>query len=160
MIRLANSADAERIGELWLEMVAYHAEFDPVMFRPSPHGAALYAQNVRERLEDPRARLLVAEAEGAVVGYASGLIADLTTGFFLPLRSGLLSDIFVAESHRRRGLGRALVERLALWFRDSGVRQFEWHVSADNEPALAFWAALDGKTTLLRMRAQIPEEGE
>ena len=158
MIRLAEASDAERIGQLWLEMVAFHAAFDPEMFRPTENGAELYARSVRDRIHDPQARILVAELDGEVVGYVNGMIADITTEIFQPLRCGLLSDIYVAGSYRGHGLGRTLVERLTLWFRSAGIRYFEWHVSAKNKEALAFWDSIGGETTILRMRAEIEEE--
>ena len=156
MIRLAVECDAERIGEMWAEMVQFHAQFDAAAFRPAAQGPALYARAIRERLSDPLARILVAEQNGAVVGYVSGAIADITTELFQPLRCGLLADIYVCQAHRRRGVGRQLVERLCLWFRDQEVTYFEWHVSAKNQAALNFWAAIGGENTMLRMRAQVP----
>ena len=157
MIRLAEALDAERIGELWAEMVSYHAAMDPQIFRPAASGAELYARSILDRLSDADARVLVAELDGAVVGYVSGVIADITTEMFMPLRCGLLADIYLQAAFRRRGLGRQLVERLMLWFRSRGLRHFEWHVSAGNHEALAFWKAIGGETTMLRMRAFIPE---
>ena len=159
MIRLALETDARRIGELWEEMVSYHAQFDARTFRAASNGAALYERRVLERLDDPQSRVLVAEADADVAAYASAVIADITTEMFQPLRCGLLSDIYVSEPYRRRGLGRALVERLCLWFRDQDVSHFEWHVSARNREALAFWQALGGEPTILRMRASVPGEG-
>lgn len=157
MIRLAEALDAERIGELWAEMVDYHAALDPQTFRPAAGGAELYARGILDRLRDSDARVLVAEMDGAVVGYVNGVIADITTEMFLPLRCGLLADIYLQAAYRRRGLGRQLVERLTLWFRSRRVRHFEWHVSAENHEARAFWQAIGGETTMLRMRAPIPE---
>ena len=159
MIRLALESDARRIGELWEEMVAYHARFDPATFRAAANGAALYERRLLERLGDPLSRVLVAEAEGEIAAYASAMIADITAEMFLPLRCGLLADIYVSEPFRRRGLGRGLVERLCLWFRDCEVSHFEWHVSAGNRQALAFWEAIGGEPTILRMRASVPGEG-
>lgn len=156
MIRLAVADDAERIGMLWAEMAAYHARFDPLMFRPAENGAALYARNFVDRLGDPQARVLVAEREGEIVAYVSGMIADITTDIFQPLRCGLLADIYVSEAQRGRGLGRQLVERLTLWFRAQHVNHFEWHVSAKNVTARAFWESLGGEITILRMRAKVP----
>ncbi len=156
MIRLASVSDAERIGEMWAEMVSYHAQFDPLTFRATENGADLYAHSVRQRLNDPQSRILVVEDRGRLVGYISGIIADITTEMFQPLRCGLLADIYVCEEYRRRGLGRQLVERLCLWFSDQAVAHFEWHVSARNQAALAFWDALGGETTILRMRAGVP----
>lgn len=158
MIRLAEAADAERIGELWAEMVAYHAELDARTFRPAKAGAELYATGILSRLNDADARVLVVEIKGEVVGFVNGVIANITTEMFMPLRCGLLSDIYLKEGYRRQGIGRQLVERLTLWFRVQGVRTFEWHVSARNHEALAFWKSIGGETTMLRMRAAIPEE--
>lgn len=156
MIRLAVESDAERIGLMWSEMVAYHARFDAATFRAAENGADLYASSVRDRLQDPSARILVVEIDKEVVGYVSGIIADITNELFQPLRCGLLADIYVCEAFRRQGLGQALVERLCLWFRDQDIAHFEWHVSARNQAALAFWNAIGGETTILRMRAKVP----
>ncbi len=159
MIRLALETDAERIGKLWTEMVLYHHQFDDTTFRAAENGAALYSRSIRDRLQDPKARILVVEKRGEIVGYVSGVIADITTEMFEPLRCGLLSDIYISEAYRRQGLGRQLVERLCLWFRHQDVTHFEWHVSARNRAALAFWQAIGGETTILRMRAQISGRG-
>ena len=105
MIRLAEAADAERIGDLWAAMVAYHAALDPQTFRPAERGAERYARGILERLRDAEARVLVAEIDGAVVGYVNGVIADITTELFLPLRCGLLADIYVQTAFSPARLG-------------------------------------------------------
>lgn len=156
MIRLARETDARRIGELWEEMVVYHAQFDHATFRAAENGAELYERRLLDRLDDPQSRILVAEEAGAIVAYANAMIADITTEMFQPLRCGLLADIYVSEPYRRRGLGQQLVERLCLWFRDQNVAHFEWHVSAKNQEALAFWEGIGGEATILRMRAKVP----
>ena len=156
MIRLAQARDARRIGELWEEMVLYHAQFDNATFRAAENGAQLYERRLLDRLGDTQSRVLVAEEAGVIVAYASAMIADITTEMFQPLRCGLLADIYVSEPNRRRGLGRELVERLCLWFRAHDVAHFEWHVSAKNEEALAFWKGIGGEPTILRMRAKVP----
>ena len=156
MIRLAQAADAPRISQLWMEMVAYHAQFDPQTFRAAENGAEAYAQFIESRLQNADARVLVAERDGALVGYALGAVANISTGLYLPLRSGMILDIFVCPAQRRGGIGRALVERLALWFRAQGVDQFQAHVSAQNPLALGFWRAVGAETTMLLMRATLP----
>ncbi len=155
MIRTANEADADRIGCLWLEMVEFHQAFDPLTFRAADDGAGMYAQRILQRLSDPWTRILVAEVEGDIVAYALGLVADITTEMFQPLRSGLLADIYVSAEHRRCGLGKALVTKMSDWFQTQRVSHFEWHVSAQNPAAIQFWQAIGGKATMLRMRAEI-----
>ena len=156
MIRLANIKDCEPIGVLWLQMVQFHQTFDPTLFRPNPAGASMYGQRIEQRLADPLTRVLVLEIDRQVVGYALGMIADITTDVFEPLRSGLLADIFVAADYRRLGWGRKLIERMMIWFRSQDVTHFEWHVSASNTAAIQFWRSFGAKTTMLRMRADLP----
>lgn len=155
MIRLAREDDVERIGGLWLEMIEYHREFDESMFRVPDKGAAIYSENIQNRLSDERTRVLVAEVRGEIVGYALGMILDVTTELFMPMHSGFVADIYVVKAHRRQNCGRQLVERLALWFESQDVRYFEWHVTAQNHVARKFWEALGGQTTMLRMRAKV-----
>lgn len=49
--------------------------------------------------------------------------------------------LMVAASHRRRGIGRALLERAVAWARESDVRKLELHVFPWNRPALGLYEA-------------------
>jgi diamine N-acetyltransferase len=155
MIRLATKDDAQRIGELWLEMVKYHQEFDKIMFQPSENGNDYYERSVFSRLSDPQTRVLVADVDGKVVGYVLGMIVDITPEMFTPIRSGFLADICVRADYRRQGIGRELVERFVLWLQSQDISYFEWHVSEKNLNAIKFWKSIGGETTMLRMRTHI-----
>ncbi len=48
----------------------------------------------------------------------------------------------VAVSHRRRGVGRALMEAAEAWARQVGVRKLELHVFPHNGAALALYEGL------------------
>ena len=82
----------------------------------------------------PHAAVYVAEADGVVVGRlslardphpASAHVADL--------------GLMVAAAHRRRGIGRALLEAAVAWARRAGVRKLELHVFPHNEAALTLY---------------------
>jgi RimJ/RimL family protein N-acetyltransferase len=82
----------------------------------------------------PHAAVFVAEADGRLVARlslardphpASAHVADL--------------GLMVAPSHRRRGIGRALLEAAVDWAHGAGVRKLELHVFPHNEPALALY---------------------
>lgn len=155
MIRQATKEDTQQIGELWLEMVNYHQQFDDIMFQASENGAEYYQRSVSSRLSDPQTRVLVAEVEGEVVGYVLGMIVDITPEMFVPIHSGFLADICVTAKYRRQGIGHQLVEQLVLWFRSQAITYFEWHVSEKNQDAVKFWKSIGGETTMLRMRTTI-----
>jgi putative acetyltransferase len=47
--------------------------------------------------------------------------------------------LMVAARHRRRGIGRALLEQAVEWARESGVEKLELHVFPHNEPAIRLY---------------------
>lgn len=47
--------------------------------------------------------------------------------------------LMVAASHRRRGIGRRLLDQAVSWARQSGVRKLELHVFPWNEPAIRLY---------------------
>jgi RimJ/RimL family protein N-acetyltransferase len=80
------------------------------------------------------AAVYVAETEDGIVGRlslgrdphpASRHVADL--------------GLMVAASHRRRGIGRALLEQSVSWARNAGVHKLELHVFPYNEAAIALY---------------------
>src|SRR5919201_2958823 len=80
------------------------------------------------------AAVFVAENERGIVGRlsvardshpASPHVADL--------------GLMVAVGHRRRGIGRALLERAVEWAREVGVEKLELHVFPHNEPAIRLY---------------------
>jgi len=82
------------------------------------------------------AAVFVAEAEDEIVGRlsvgrdphpASAHVADL--------------GLMVAKGHRRRGIGRALLEQAVEWARGVGVSKLELHVFPHNEPAIRLYDA-------------------
>lgn len=78
--------------------------------------------------------VFVAEDAGRVVGRlslsrdphpASRHVADL--------------GLMVAAAHRRRGIGRAMLEEAVSWARASGIAKLELHVFPWNEPAIRLY---------------------
>lgn len=85
----------------------------------------------------PHAAVFVAESPDGIVGRlsvsrdphpASEHVADL--------------GVMVAKSHRRRGIGLALMLAAEDWARDVGVRKLELHVFPYNEAALRLYERL------------------
>ena len=74
-----------------------------------------------------------------------------TYSTFLGRRSLWLEDLFVRPEHRRRGLGRQLLERLATLAVERDCGRFEWSVLDWNVDAQAFYARM-GATMLPDLR--------
>ena len=82
----------------------------------------------------PDAAVYVAEEDGQLVGRLS-LARDPHPASHHVADLGLM----VAASHRRRGVGRMLLQQAAAWAREAGIRKLELHVFPWNEPAIRLY---------------------
>lgn len=88
---------------------------------------------------DARLRALVAERDGALIGYA--FFVDAYEGTYAQ-RGVYLCDLYVVPGARRSGVGRALVAGVAAAAKQEG-RRFVWWVAKEwNAEARAFYGAL------------------
>lgn len=87
----------------------------------------------------PKAEVLIAESNGAAVGFALFFHSFST----FEGRPGIyLEDLFVAPEARGTGAGRALLSALAALALTRGCARLEWSVLDWNEPAIAFYRSL------------------
>lgn len=89
--------------------------------------------------EPPGFRVLLAETEGRVIGYA---VYMLTYSTFLARPTLYVEDIFVLPKERRNGAGRALFRELAREAARRDCGRMEWHVLDWNTPAQDFYRSL------------------
>jgi len=89
----------------------------------------------------PKFRSLIAEWDGQAIGYA------LFFGIYSSLKgSGIfLEDLFVRQTFRGRGIGRALLSQLARIARQEGSYGIRWEVLGWNESAIRFYKSLGGE---------------
>ena len=89
---------------------------------------------LRAARRSPHAAVFVAETPDGLVGRlsvardvhpASRHVADL--------------GLMVAATHRRQGVGTALLRQAVAWSRESRIRKLELHVFAHNTPAIALY---------------------
>ena len=124
------------------ELAAYEREPESCVLTDDQLHPALFG-------EHPAVFGHVAEVDGDVAAVALWFVTFSTwTGVY-----GMhLEDLYVSPSHRRLGLARSLLARLATTCLERGWARLEWAVLDWNTPALDFYATLasspqDGWTT-------------
>jgi len=90
----------------------------------------------------PAAEALIAELGGELAGYA---LFFPTFSSFLASEGIWLEDLFVRPSHRRAGVGRALLAAVAARVRERGGERLEWAALDWNELALGFYRGIGAR---------------
>jgi GNAT superfamily N-acetyltransferase len=132
LVRPATADDVDLIYSFIAELAEYERAPEKVTGTPELLATALFGPA-------PAAEALIAELDGAPVGFAV-FHGTFSTWECLP---GIwLEDLYVPVRHRRAGVGRALLSRLAQLTVERGCARLEWHALDWNSPALDFYARL------------------
>jgi GNAT superfamily N-acetyltransferase len=131
-IRPATPADVPTILRFIRELAAYEREPDAVL--------ATEADLLRDGFgPTPRFWALIAEHDGAPAGFALYFTSYSTWRGHHGIR---LEDIYVTPSLRGKGIGKALLVRLAQIAVEQGCPRLEWDVLEWNAPAIAVYERL------------------
>jgi diamine N-acetyltransferase len=137
-IRFATASDAPTIVQLWSTVHAMHVSARPDVFKPFNIEAAA-ASLTRSTSQ----RVLVAEKQGVVVGYAVLQVRQRAANAFCFERRWLeLDNLGVHPDHRRGGVARSLVARAKALARDEGFPGLELNSWCFNSAAQAAFAAM------------------
>ena len=100
---------------------------------------------VRQAVKAADADYLLAEEEGAVVGFALVNYAGWTPEFscVLPHRYARLEDLVVGKAYRGRGIGGELLAAAKRWARNRRLEYVELNVLAQNESAVKLYESQD-----------------
>lgn len=136
-------------------MRLHHAD-DPTRFFLPERVEQGYAWWLDRELGRSDARVLVAERDGAIVGYAYGTLEERDFRLFID-EHGIVHDLFVVESERRRGTGRALLTAMIDELESAGAERVLLYTLVGNERAQRLFASMAFRPTLLEMTRDRPK---
>lgn len=123
----------------WLDLVDGLADYEKLA-RPDADARHRLTQDALG--DPPRFKVLLAEVDGGLVGYA---FYFFTYSSFRARPTLYLEDIFVLPEHRGRGAGIALFRACAREAVSNECARMEWQVLAWNEPSIAFYERLGAR---------------
>lgn len=134
VVRAATKNDAIKVAELAQALAAHER------LKSDFHAASF----LRDCVENDFCKIMVAEYDGEIVGFIMFYPGyDLTSAS----RGLHLGDIFVAEAHRKKGVGRELFSAAAEWGRKNiSAEWMSWTALKDNSSALKFYESLGAIT--------------
>jgi GNAT superfamily N-acetyltransferase len=134
-IRFAEPSDVPVIAELIRALAHFERLEDEVTMTESRLEKSLFGPR-------PYAETLLAEEDGQAAGFAL-FFHNFST--FLARPGIYLEDLFVVPEQRGRGIGRALLERLAQVAVERDCGRLEWAVLDWNRDAIGFYERLGAK---------------
>ena len=141
VIRPAAEADIPAILALYRQLDSALVAMQPEFFCEGPREE----DEIRKAIRADDADFLLAERDGAVVGFALVGYAGWTPEFscVLPHRYACLADLVVDEAHRQQGIGSTLLGAAKRWARDRRLEYLELSVLSQNAPAIALYESHD-----------------
>jgi GNAT superfamily N-acetyltransferase len=138
IIRPARPEDIPRMCELLADLFSVESDFEVDVVKQMKGLSML--------VSDLWGRAFVAVADNSIVGMATvqTLISTAEGG-----RVGLVEDVIVDRQFRGRGVGTRLLEQIAAWGRENGLKRLQLLADSDNRPALEFYSSLRWISTRL-----------
>ena len=154
-IRKAERRDLEALGRLGAMLMETHYAFDPQRFLAPERGSERgYGAFLGSILASEHNCIFVAEEGGAVVGYVWAALEPMS---WKELRgpAGFIHDIAVAESSRRTGTARKLMEAATQWLREQDAPRVILWTAAPNEGARTLFRQLGFRDTMIEMTKEL-----
>ncbi|HVF30366.1 MAG TPA: GNAT family N-acetyltransferase [Pyrinomonadaceae bacterium] len=148
-IRRARREDARRVAEFAMKLVEQHVAYDRARF------ARLATSEGMEgfyggQTEAEDAAVLVAEAEGRIIGFAYVGYEERNYAE-LARKAAWLHDIYVDDPDRHHGAGRQLVEAAVRAASEFGASKLMLSVAVKNSAGRGFFEKMGFQTTMHEM---------
>jgi ribosomal protein S18 acetylase RimI-like enzyme len=147
-IRPARRGDGAGMASLHLAGGHDYLELDPTRFRmPDEDGLAEWL-NGDLQTSGGSWICFVAEEDGRIVGQVEAkLLQPMETARYQVITAlgqvrGEVSSLGVLKSHRRRGIGRALMQQAERWLADRGATVIELDTLATSPESVPFYEAI------------------
>ncbi|MFL5354145.1 N-acetyltransferase family protein [Archangium sp.] len=156
-LRPARLEDAPALGRMGAALVRLHHAYDSRRFMtPEEDLESGYRWWLSRELKRQGAVVLVAERDGAVVGYVYATVEGKDWNALLDAH-GQLHDIWVDEPARGAGVGALLAEELLRRMRARGVPRVLLMTATRNEAAQRLFTRLGWRNTMVEMTRELDD---
>ncbi len=158
-IRRATANDCDAVAGLWAEVLAWLEGHRPGETPPTPADSSALVRHLKDLLADEDALFIVAEEGNGVLGFLFATFERVPDDV-LPAPRVEIGYVAVRESHRRKGVGRALMREAQRWAAERGTRHVALAVWEFNQAAIRLYEDLGFQTVERRMLLNLPRGPE
>ncbi|MGQ9586814.1 MAG: GNAT family N-acetyltransferase [Thermoplasmata archaeon] len=152
-VRDAERTDLKAVCGLWEDLADYHATLSD-HFTLSWDGKRRWSEYLEEKFSELSTKLIVAEEDGRIVGFMLCLLSP-NVPIYKEKKIGVISDVYVREERRRKGVAKKMFDVAVNWFRKNKVRSVRLSVAADNLEARAAWRRLGFEPFMIDKRLDL-----
>ena len=149
-VRRAKVGDLPILTRLWRELIGYHEALGGQDFRLAPNAEAEWKKYLRGHIAKASKICFVAEIGRRPVGFLMASI-EQRPPVLMEREYGHVSDVYVREPERGKGVGKALVAEGMAWFEEKRVGRVRLQTDARNTLGFEFWKKLGFHTTVFTM---------
>ncbi len=153
VFRKARVADADALSRMGEGLLSYHRKLD-AYYTPKKDVNDVYKRFFKSCVYSSKRQIVVAEKDGKIIGYALAEISQRPP-VYPKRRLGVVCDMYVEKSYRRKGVGKLMYKELKTWFREKKIKDVELSVHVKNTSGIKTWEKLGFTRYLIRKRARI-----
>lgn len=153
VIRDATSDDIDEVVELWGMLAQHHEEISD-QFALAWDGKRRWANYLEQKFSEISTKLIVAEENGKIVGFMLCLLSP-NTPVFKERKVGVISDVYVLEERRRKGVAKNMLNVAVKWFKKNKVKSIQLGVAHDNFEARAVWRQMGFEPYMIHKRLDL-----
>lgn len=139
VVRPAVTDDIPFVVGLTQESGQYHADIDSRLRHELVENAnQLREDYLLDQLKEEKFFIGVAQKGDEIVGYITAMVSE-GPPVLANREKGVIENLFVKSSVRRKGIGTRLYNLALEWLRKHSVIKTHLSVTSINKPAIAFW---------------------
>ena len=156
-VREARKDDLSGVVDLWEKLATYHSELSDE-FALAWDGKRRWSKYLHKKFSEISTKLIVAEEGDRIVGF---LLAMLSPNYpiFKERKIGLISDVYVLEARRGKGITKKMLDVAIKWFKKNKVRSVHLTAAVANKEGQEVWRLLGFEPYMISERLDLDQLG-
>ena len=134
-IEEAKRKDINAIVKLDMALADYHRKFDEY-YKSGKEMKKGFKKRLLKNFGRRNFKVLVAKNRNKILAYGIGSI-EKPKLYAKPKKIGKITNLYVKEKYRRRGIGKQIFDKFLEWFKSRNIKHVELSVDARNQIAIS-----------------------
>ncbi|MBU0467007.1 MAG: GNAT family N-acetyltransferase [Nanoarchaeota archaeon] len=153
-VRKANQKDFKELFKLVMQNMGYHMKLTKLNWEPIKKIRKAESEELKKDLKRSKTIIFVAEVYGKIVGYITASFQGKTP-YTKTKKKSAIDDLFVLGEYRKKGIGKALINKTLDLSKSKGIKIVSLSVSSSNLPTLKLYKRFGFKENVKKMNLKL-----